>query len=91
MEKLARFNKIANKPANKRLYCITIGIASIAFILSFAMVIWFNDIPSKGVLFMRGCVGLCAIITVIFAGIFFYRVFSEYHKQPVKLRKTNIH
>lgn len=73
--------ELYNTPANLRLKHIAFAVMAVVFILFAAMIIWFDDIPPKIHLFMRGCAGLGATIFVILAGILVYRVNSGYVKR----------
>lgn len=63
-----------NTPANRRLKYVAISIISVAIAVFVAQIIWFDAISTKLYLFMRGCVGLCAIVFVILVTIIVYRV-----------------
>ena len=61
-------------------YSAIIAIA-ITIAMQIAMIIWMDDIPLKMMFFMRGCVGLGAIVFVVLVVILSYRVNSEYIKK----------
>lgn len=80
-------DRLYNTPVNLRLRYIAIGIIGAVIALQLAMVIWLDDISPKAMLFMRGCVGLGAIIFVILITILAYRVVSTYLRGPGKPMK----
>lgn len=82
MDRNSKIAKLAREPKNRRWYYMAVFFLGTAMVLLFSMLIWFEKIPIRTMLFMRGCVGLCAIISVVFAAIFFYKVYREYHKLP---------
>lgn len=70
--------KLYNTPVNRRLkYCALTAI-SISMVLMLIMIIWMDNISYTGFLFMRGCVGLGAIVFVILCACLIYRVNRDY-------------
>lgn len=71
-------NKLYNKPANRKIKYCAVAAISIALALMMAMLIWIEKLSYRNLLFMKGLVGLFAIIFVILCGILIYRVNREY-------------
>ena len=71
-------NKLYNKPANRKLKYCAIAAISITLALSFAMLIWIEQLSYRNLLLMKGFAGLFAIIFVVLYGILVYRVNREY-------------
>ena len=69
--------KYLNTPVNLRLKYVAIGVISICLLLIVIMWIWIDTLSLKTWYFMRGCVGVCAIIFAVLIGILYYRVNSE--------------
>lgn len=68
--------KYLNTPVNLRLKYAAIGAISIALLLLVIMIVWYDALPWRVWYFMRGCVGVCAIIFAALIGILYYRVNS---------------
>lgn len=73
-------NKHFNARKYRPLKYSALAIVGIAIAALFAMIIWIDDIPPRTMLFVRGCVGVCALIFVILVAILTYRVYSEYFR-----------
>lgn len=73
-------NKLFNARKNRPLKYSAWAVIGIAIAAMIAMIIWFDDIPPRIMLFIRGCVGVCAVIFVILVAILTYRVYSEYYR-----------
>ena len=73
-------NKLFNAPKYRSLKYSALIVIGIAIAALFAMIIWIDTIPHRTLLFIRGCVGLCALIFVILVAVLTYRVYSEYFK-----------
>lgn len=80
----AALDKIAASQANRILKYIALAFALIAIVLLMIMIIWLDSFSLTTILVLRGCVGLCAIIFIIFVAIYLYRVNYSYHKQKSK-------
>lgn len=72
------FERLYRKPANRRLKHIALWVIGAVIALQMLMIIFVKDIAPGVMLFMRGCVGLGAIIFVVICAILLYRVNSEY-------------
>ena len=72
--------KLYHTPANLRLKYIAIGAMFPVFVLMLIMIVWIDVLSVRTILFMRGCCGLFAIISVIVYAILVYRVNSAYQK-----------
>ena len=70
--------KLYKTPANRRLKHWAIGAISMSIALMLIMIIWFDNIPYKCLLFMRGCAGLGGLAFLILCGCLVYRVNREY-------------
>lgn len=71
-------NQLFNAPQFRKLKysaLIVIGISSATML---AMIFWIDVIPYKTMLFLRGCVGIGAIVFIILVAILAYQVYSEY-------------
>lgn len=76
--------KYGKAPVNRRLLVVS-GIAmGICILLLLSLVIWIDSFSMKTMLFIRGCVGLFAIISVIFAAAYYYRVYASYWSKRKK-------
>lgn len=87
-ERRAEMNRAMEKygknPANRRLLAVS-GIAiGIGILLLLSLTIWCDSFSMKATLLLRGCVGIFAIISVIFATIYYYRVNSAYWRNRKK-------
>lgn len=67
--------------ANRRLKRISISVGCVAIVTILVMIFLFDDIPLRVMLFLRGCVGLCAIVYVVLVGVLVYRVNKAYINQ----------
>ena len=76
-EEIEEERKFYELPANRRLKYAALGSVAVAICMMLAMVIWWDDISLRVKLFMRGCVGLSAIVFVVLTGILVYRVQSR--------------
>ena len=79
-EEKAEKERLMQTPANRRLKWTAIGIMGVGICLLLSMIIWFDEITPRTQLFMRGCVGVIALIFVILCAILLYRVNSQYLK-----------
>lgn len=76
----AELKQIARQPEIRRFYIRAIISAVIGIIFLLTMIIFIDQISDKLMLLLRGCTGLFAIISMIFAGIFYYKMYSTYRK-----------
>lgn len=74
----AELNRLYNLQGNRRLKYAAYSAGAVIMILLLVMTIWYDEIPTRLMLFMRGCVGLAAIAFVTFAAILSYRVYKQY-------------
>lgn len=80
----AELYRLYNLPRNRRLKYAVYAAAAVAILLLLVMAIWIDAIPAKLMLFMRGCVGLAAIVFVALAGVLYYRVNKQYIENNIK-------
>lgn len=66
---------------NRRLILACLLPIVIAILLMLAMIIWMDSISPRAMLFMAGCTGLLAIISVIMAAIIFFRLNTAYWQE----------
>lgn len=67
-----------NKPANRRLKRGALAAICVSIALMLAMIIWMDELSTTGLLIMRGCAGLCALLFIILYGCLVYRVYREH-------------
>lgn len=77
-EEKAEKERLMQTPTNRRLKYTAIGVMGVGICLLLSMIIWFDEISPRTQLFMRGCVGVIALIFVIICAILLYRVNSQY-------------
>ena len=75
--------KIAQLPAYRRIMIAAIGISICALILTI-FVAFYDDFTRSTFLILRGIIGVCALITIILAAIYYYLVFNTYWKNRSK-------
>lgn len=63
---------------NLRLKYAAVVAITIAVMLMVVMIVWLDSLSTGMLLFMRGCVGLFAIIFVVLVAILVYRVNASY-------------
>lgn len=73
-------NNLFNARKYRPLKYSALAVIGIAIAATFAMIFWIDEIPSRTMLFIRGCVGLCALIFVILVAMLTYRVYSDYFR-----------
>ena len=73
--------KLYKANANLRLKYAALGVVGIAIILMLILAFCMDFISLGITLFLRGCVGLCAIAFVIMVAILVYRVHRDYFRQ----------
>lgn len=81
--------KISEEPGNKRLKYIAVGIMAAAIILELIILIWMGDLSDTAILWLQGFTGVLAIIFVIIAAIWSFRIYNTYNRQ--KYNKTTNH
>jgi p-aminobenzoyl-glutamate transporter AbgT len=67
-------NKLYQSPENKGLKYSAFAVIAVVILLQISIIIWMEHISYPLMLFLRGCIGLGAIIFVILVGILAYRV-----------------
>ena len=85
-ERLEKEKYYAEKP-NLRLKYATLSSAGGAIILMMIMVVGLDFISDKMLLFIRGCVGLFAIIFVILTAILVYKVNTSHINDKITRKK----
>ena len=73
-------NKLFNATEYRCMKYVALSVISICITLLLSMIIWIDDISPKAMLFMRGYVGLCALVFIIIVCILVYRVNAQYIK-----------
>ena len=76
-----KLKKLYNTPSYLRLKRIALCVIGVAIALMISSIFLMDRISWQLLSFMRGCVGLLAIIFVIIAAILVYRVNSAYFSQ----------
>ncbi len=71
-------NRLLNAPKYRRLKYSALIVIAVAIAAQIATIIWLDVIPSRTILFIRGCVGVAAIVFVVLVAILAYKVYSEY-------------
>ncbi len=74
------YRKLFNTPANLRLKYISFGAMVPFFALLLIMIFFDDNISLKAELFMRGCAGLFAIISIVSYATLIFRVHRAYYK-----------
>lgn len=74
-------DKLYQTRANLRLKYAALCVVGIAIILMLILVFCMDYISLGITLFLRGCVGLCAITFVIIVAVLVYRVHRDYFRQ----------
>lgn len=80
-EEKAELNKIAQYPTNRNLKYVAIVFGIIAIVLLLIMIFGLDSFSLTVFLALRGCVGLFAILFLIFVGCYLYRVYYSFYKQ----------
>ena len=83
------FRRYYNERTNKQLKYIALASALAAIILMVIMVFSLDRLSMRSLLFMRGCVGLFAIVFIVLAAIIVYRANVAYFKDKAKIRHKN--
>ena len=73
--------KLYKTNANLKLKYAATGVISIAIILMLILAFCMDYISIGITLFLRGCVGLCAIAFVIMVAVLVYRIHRDYFRQ----------
>ena len=77
-----KIKELYKTPANRRLKCCIIGVSIVMISLLIALIIltaYIEDAVSNNtILFMEGCTGVCALISVTLSAILLYRVNKGY-------------
>ena len=76
-----RLREIYREPGNVRLKRIAVGVGLLAVAVLLVCVLLFDRIPLRTMLFIRGCVGVLALVFMALAGVLVYRVHSEYFRR----------
>ncbi len=71
-------NQLFNAPQFRKLKYTALIVIAIVIVDQHAMVFLLEHIPYKTMLFLRGCVGVGAVIFVILVAILVYKAYSEY-------------
>ena len=74
-------NKIAQLPVNRKYKYIAIVFGIIAIVLLIIMIFGLDSFSLTAFIVLRGCVGLFAILFLIFVGYYLYRVYYSFYKQ----------
>lgn len=74
-------DKLYQTRANLRLKYAALGVVGVACILMLILAFCMDFISVGITLFLRGCVGLCAIAFVIMVAVLVYRVHRDYFRQ----------
>ena len=77
-------DNLFNAPQFKQIKYAALIVIGIIIAIQIATIVWIDSIPYKTMIFLRGCVGLGAIIFVIIATILAYKVHSEYFRNRNK-------
>lgn len=80
-EEKAELNKIAQSRANRKLKYVALAFAIIGIALLIIMISGLDTFSLTALMVLRGCVGLCAILFMIFVAVYLYRVYYTYFKQ----------
>lgn len=80
-EEKAALNKIAQLPTNKKFKYLAIAFGTTAVTLLIIMFLCLESFSLTTFLVLRGCVGLFAILFMIFVGCYTYRVYYIHYKQ----------
>lgn len=83
------FRRYYNERTNKRLKYMALASISAAIILMVIMVFNLNSLSMRSLLFMRGCVGLLAIVFIVLVATIVYRANVAYFKDKAKIRHKN--
>lgn len=70
--------KLYNKPANLRLKHIALCVIGVAIAILISMIFLVDKVSWQLWYFMRGCVGVLAIVFVIIVSVLVYRVNRDY-------------
>ena len=73
--------KLYRTPANRRLKYLALAAICASILLMLATIILMDGISAKGLLIMRGCAGLCALLFIVLYGTLVYRVNRELIKR----------
>lgn len=80
-QRLNEIEKLYKTNANLKLKYAATGVIGIAIILMLILAFCMDFISLGITLFLRGCVGLCAIAFVIMVAVLVYRVHRDYFRQ----------
>lgn len=83
-EEKEKLNKIAQLPTNKKFKYLSIAFGISALVLLIIMILGLEIFSLTVFWVLRGCVGICAILFLIFVGYYLYRVYFTYYKQKSK-------
>lgn len=83
-EEKATLHKIAQTPANRNLKYIALAFAVIGIALLIVLISGLDSFSLTAFLVLRGCVGLCAILFLIFVACYLYRVYYTYYHTKSK-------
>lgn len=78
MQEREEINRRYNMPGNRRLKYAALTVIGIVILLLLSMIVWIDAIPYRGMLIIRGCAGLGAIIFIVLVGILSYRVNKQH-------------
>ncbi len=70
--------KYGDTPANRKWKASTISSACIVLVLMLSMLIWGDSMTIHTILWFRGITGVFALISIICAAIFYYRIHTAY-------------
>ena len=74
-------NRLFNAPQHRPLKYTAFAVIVLCIAAQIALIIWNDDISEHAKLFTQGCIGVGAVVFVILAGIWTYRVFADYFHQ----------
>ncbi len=77
-QKKQDINQVLKAPKYRKLKNAALIAIAIVIALQLAMIIWLKHIPYKTLLFLRGCVGIGALLFVILVAILVYKAYSDY-------------
>lgn len=77
-------NRLFNAPKHRSLKYSAIVVICLVILTQLATIFWQNNISYRTLLWIRGFVGLCALIFVVLVAILCYRVYSDYFKNRNK-------
>lgn len=74
--------KYGHTPANRRWLVATITAACIVLVLMLCMLFGGDKMSMRVILWLRGFAGVFALISIISAGIYYYRIYTAYWNDP---------